>query len=299
MKKRAIQHLLRQHRCGMVVLLETKLEVITDRMVQRVWYTDNYEYVFAHAKGRAGGILIVWDSERFRLLAKEMVSRYVVVEGTWIKDDWRCGVIGVYAPCVFEEQVRLWGVLGGVIVSKQHPWCVCGDFNMVLRPEESWGCSTMPKGMSEFGDFNMRFEQTVARSLPRGLSDHTPLLLLHKIVDGGARPFRFINAWMADAKNVRMMVVEWSWLKEAGEDLSMLQRLRSFKPFIRDLNLSSFGDVDRGIISVTKQIDELDNYCRDDLKSQEVVDKKKVLQGELWKLSRYSESIRCEKLRVT
>ncbi|KAK8609489.1 hypothetical protein V6N13_061937 [Hibiscus sabdariffa] len=46
-----------------------------------------------------------------------------------------------------------------------------------------------------------------------------------------------------------------------------------------------------GDVLLCPKIDELDNYCRDDLKSQGVVDKKKVLQGELWKLSRYSESI--------
>ncbi|KAK8516045.1 hypothetical protein V6N13_093193 [Hibiscus sabdariffa] len=91
------------------------LESIIDWMVKRVWYTENYEYVFAPAEGRDGGILIVWDSKRFRLLAKEMVSRYVVVEGTWIKYDWRCGVIGVYFSCVVEGQDRLWGVLGELL----------------------------------------------------------------------------------------------------------------------------------------------------------------------------------------
>ncbi|KAK8676816.1 hypothetical protein V6N13_142378 [Hibiscus sabdariffa] len=149
-KKRAIQRLLQQHRCEMVVLLETKLEVISDRMV--VWYTDNYEYVFAPAKERAGGILIVWDLTRFRLSTKEMV--------------------------------RLWGALRGVLVSSQQPWCVYGDFNM-----------------------------------------------------------------------------------EVCAKISLMHRLKSFKAFLRDWNSSSFGDVDRGITRVTKQIDELDNDCRDDMKS--------------------------------
>ncbi|KAK8696334.1 hypothetical protein V6N13_001470 [Hibiscus sabdariffa] len=87
------------------------------------------------------------------------------------------------------------------------------------------------------------------------------------------------------------MVVEWLRLKEAGDELSLVHRLKSFKAFLRDWNSSSFGDVDRGIVRVTKHIDVLDNYCWDDMKSQEVVEKRKMLQGELWKLSRYMESI--------
>ncbi|KAK8571743.1 hypothetical protein V6N12_027816 [Hibiscus sabdariffa] len=96
---------------------------------------------------------------------------------------------------------------------------------------------------------------------------------------------------MADAKNVRMMVAEWSRLKEAGDEISLLHRLKNLKTFLRDWNSTTFGNVDRGMVSVMKQIDELDTNCRAVLQSQEVVDKKKKLLGELWKLSRYSESI--------
>ncbi|KAK8663391.1 hypothetical protein V6N13_083212 [Hibiscus sabdariffa] len=53
--------------------------------------------------GKAGGILIISDTERFRLLAMEMVSRFVVIEGIWIKDDWHCEIIEVYTPCGVED----------------------------------------------------------------------------------------------------------------------------------------------------------------------------------------------------
>ncbi|KAK9024839.1 hypothetical protein V6N11_064745 [Hibiscus sabdariffa] len=97
------------------------------------------------------------------------------------------------------------------------------------------------------------------RTLPRGLSDHTPLLLQNNMVDGGMRPFWFINAWMAETKNVRMMVEEWLRLKENNVENSLTNRLKSFKGFLRDSNISSFGDVDHEITRVTKLIEDLDN----------------------------------------
>ncbi|KAL4378615.1 hypothetical protein GQ457_02G032850 [Hibiscus cannabinus] len=262
--------------CEMVVLLETKLEVVTDRMVKRVWFTDNYDFVFAPAVGKVGGILIVWDSTRFQVSSKKVEMRFAVVEGTWLQEDWLCGVIGFYAPCIFEEQIRLWDDLGGFLELTQQSWCVCGDFNMVLKLEERRGCSTIPRGMAEFGDFIEhnalidfslcgkgvtwfglgnhcsridrvlvtsawceRFDQLRVRSLPRGLSDHTPMLLQNNVINGGPHPFRFINSWMAEAKNVKLMGAEW--------------------------------------------IEDLDKDCRAAGESEEVAEKRKLLQGELRK----------------
>ncbi|KAL4324936.1 hypothetical protein GQ457_11G028430 [Hibiscus cannabinus] len=287
-------------------------------MVKRVWYTDNYDFVFAPAVGKAGGILIVWDSTRFQVSLKKVEMRFAVVEGTWLQEDWLCGVIGVYAPCVFEEQIRLWDDLGGFLDLSQQSWCVCGDFNMVLKLEERRGCSTIPRGMAEFGDFieNIvlidfplcgkgftwfgsgnrcsridrvlvtsawceRFDQLRVRSLPRGLSDHTPLLLQNNVINGGPHPFRFINAWMAEAKNVKLLGAEWVRLKENDAENSLIQRLKRFKVFLRDWNLSSFGDVDCNITKVTKQIEDLDTDCRAAGESEEVAEKRKLLQGEL------------------
>ncbi|KAL4386499.1 hypothetical protein GQ457_09G030020 [Hibiscus cannabinus] len=215
--------------------------------------------------------------------------------------------VGVYAPCIFEEQIRLWDDLGGFLELSQQPWCVCGDFNMVLKLEERRGCSTIPKGnrcsridrVLVTSAWCERFDQLRVRSLPRGLSDHTPLLLQHNVINGGPRPFRFINVWMAKAKNVKLMGAEWVRLKENDAENSLIHRLKSFKGFLRDWNLSSFGDVDCNITKVTKQIEDLDKDCRAAGESEEVAEKRKMLQGELWKLSRLSESIWRQKSRVT
>ncbi|KAK8640356.1 hypothetical protein V6N13_008112 [Hibiscus sabdariffa] len=136
---------------------------------------------------------------------------------------------------------------------------------MVLQLEEHWVCSTLPRGIFAYGDF---VEYNVLIDLPLCGKWFT---------------------WFGPENRCRQGPGDGRL--ESGDELSVLQRLRGLKAFLRGGNLSSFGDVDRGIHGVMKQIDELDNKCRDNMSSQEVVERKRLLQGELWKLSWYSESI--------
>ncbi|KAK9029900.1 hypothetical protein V6N11_031342 [Hibiscus sabdariffa] len=75
--------------------------VLEASYLSRDW--SNEEEAGLVPRGKAGGILIISDTERFRLLAMEMVSRFVVIEGIWIKDDWHCEIIEVYTPCGVED----------------------------------------------------------------------------------------------------------------------------------------------------------------------------------------------------
>ncbi|KAK8611835.1 hypothetical protein V6N13_131873 [Hibiscus sabdariffa] len=82
-KRHAVQKVIRQHRCELVLLQKMKLEVVTDVIVRRIWISDNFEYVFSPTVGRSGGILVIWDKERFRLSVSSIQFRFVVVEGYW------------------------------------------------------------------------------------------------------------------------------------------------------------------------------------------------------------------------
>ncbi|KAK8680001.1 hypothetical protein V6N13_108956 [Hibiscus sabdariffa] len=86
-KRHAVQKVIRQHRCELAVLQETKLEVVTDAIVRRIWIMDNFEYVFTPVKGRSGGIVVIWDKARFRLHGSLIQFRFVMVEGHWLIDD--------------------------------------------------------------------------------------------------------------------------------------------------------------------------------------------------------------------
>ncbi|KAK8484769.1 hypothetical protein V6N13_092485 [Hibiscus sabdariffa] len=124
-----------------------------DIMVSRVWYIDNFAYVFSQSVGKAGGILLVWEKGCFCVTSMNSADRYIIVKGNWAMDNWYCGIMGVYASCILEEQSRLWVNIGAEIFAKSLPWFVRGDFNMITKIEKRGGGSSFSRGMSEFCEF--------------------------------------------------------------------------------------------------------------------------------------------------
>ncbi|KAK8694723.1 hypothetical protein V6N13_072269 [Hibiscus sabdariffa] len=71
------------------------------------------------------------------------------------------------------------------------------------------------------------------------------------------------------------MAVEWERLKVA-ENLNLFQRLKAFNGFLKGWNLSSFGNVDRGIQRVMSEIEQLEGNPLEVLNVSSMVEKNGV-----------------------
>ncbi|XP_027335416.1 uncharacterized protein LOC113849603 [Abrus precatorius] len=131
-------------------------------------------------------------------------------------------------------------------------WCILGDFNAVRQVKESKGCQTNHgvsemDGLNSFiqemelvdlplvgkkftwikGDASImsRLDRVLVSSswldywgdgfiqvLSRDVSDHCPIILKHKVVNWGPKPFRFNNCWLTHKGVVE--VVEEAWKRE-------------------------------------------------------------------------------------
>jgi exonuclease III len=61
-KREVVKHLLREWRCDIVCLQETKLDVLDHRTVWSLWGNQHVNWVALDAINTAGGILLMWDS---------------------------------------------------------------------------------------------------------------------------------------------------------------------------------------------------------------------------------------------
>ena len=61
-KREVVRHLLREWRCDIVCLQETKLACIDLRMVRSLWGNQHVDWVALDAINTAGGILLMWDT---------------------------------------------------------------------------------------------------------------------------------------------------------------------------------------------------------------------------------------------
>ncbi|KAL4308290.1 hypothetical protein GQ457_01G017350 [Hibiscus cannabinus] len=184
--------------------------------------------------GSSGGIVLLWEGSRFVADSSIVERNYVVVQGRWISEGCVCSVVAVSAPSNLDEQAIMLSELARVINSVSMPVCVGCEFNMVRWPSER-------------------------SSLPRGISDHSPLSLSNDDRDWGSRPFRFLNCWLDSVANVRCFSSEWRQL--AGEGIGMgnvFVRLRQMKVFLRKLNKEEFRDVDMIIEDMQRRIDGVD-----------------------------------------
>ena len=187
------------------------------------------------ANWTAGGILLMWD-KRVLDKVEVMVGTFSVsVKWQGVGDGfiWVCS--GVYGPNENDERGHIWDELVGIQQYWQIPWCCFGDFNIVRFPSERRGETRLTLAMEKFSkfvdDLNLvdlpleggsytwssgsdhpamsRIDRTlvtsnwedhypdvIQRTLPRPISDHSPILLEARGMARGKSPFIFENMWL-------------------------------------------------------------------------------------------------------
>lgn len=93
--------------------------------------------------GRAGGIITLWNSDKFFYSSSWHMNGAVVVNGRWGANDAVCCTVNIYASCSLEERIELWDRLG-IVISQNADLCVCfaGDFNSIRVEHERCGTNS-------------------------------------------------------------------------------------------------------------------------------------------------------------
>lgn len=227
LKKTELSKLIRSFRLSFLVLVETKVEEMNDGIVSSIWPGQNVRWCVNNMDGRAGRILLLWDSSVFLCQRTVCDDRWVWVEGVERSSSCSLRCMGIYAPNVPGERLFLWQRLVDIISNCTLPWVILGDFNETLSPEERSegslfdrrGASTLSLLIQQCGLVDLPllgkcftwFSSRCASRLDRvlvsphwiadhhshrliagkqSLSDHIPLFLKAESVSWGFRPFR-------------------------------------------------------------------------------------------------------------
>ncbi|KAL8461664.1 hypothetical protein ACS0TY_032954 [Phlomoides rotata] len=92
-----------------------KRESIDDIVGKTVWGGDKVEWAYREAVGRAGGIISLWDSDKFVCSSSWNMEGAVIVNGFWKEDGARCCMVNVYAPCQVTAKTELWDRILSII----------------------------------------------------------------------------------------------------------------------------------------------------------------------------------------
>ena len=86
------------------------------------------------AEGAAGGILLFWDKRKMDLVQAEIGSFSITCLFKNVEDGWP--FTGVYGLIERRNQEIFWEELGFLKGLWGGPWCLRGDFNVTLSPNE-------------------------------------------------------------------------------------------------------------------------------------------------------------------
>jgi hypothetical protein len=337
-KREVVKHLLREWRCDMVCLQETKLDCIDLRLVRSLWGKQHVDWVALEATNTAGGILIMWDTrvvERVDVQVGQFsVSCYWhgLVDGF----DWVCS--GVYGPHTEESRQLCWEELSSVRQRWAAPWCIVGDFNAVRFPSERSGCTRFSPDMFAFSDWidanhlvdlplvggrytwssgttspsmsridrvlvslewEAHYQDVLLKLLPKPISDHHPLLVVAGGMAGGKSSFKFENMWLKEAGFADKVHSWWSGYEITGTPSFVLAcKLKTLKEDLKKWNSDTFGDVHYRKACRMKDILDLDVKEGREGLSVDEQNLREVLKGEVVQLAHMAETSWRQKSRA-
>ncbi|PWA52585.1 RNA-directed DNA polymerase, eukaryota [Artemisia annua] len=209
----------------------TRLEMFR---IKSMWGNYTFDYACSLSRGRAGGLISVWDPSFF---VKDQIwcdDWYIIVQGKWVNSDEVFFMINIYGPQESSDKIALWNRLLEFIRNHDGHYVIFGDLNEVRVESERYGIEFSRSAANVFNTFiddarlfkpvlggrNFTwmnkagtkmskldrflisqhvmdvFTDVKVTALPRGWSDHTPIMLHCDKVDYGPIPFKFFHSWL-------------------------------------------------------------------------------------------------------
>jgi hypothetical protein len=317
-KRLKVRRLLSQWKVDIVCLQETKLELITQGLVQSIWRCPYVEWSYVASKGASGGILLMWD--------RRVVSKVDACQGNYVAacsfrnvdDGMEWAFAGVYGPTRDALRRLMWEELAGLMGLWELPWCIGGDFNVTLFHNERSGRVRRRRAVADFADFaaemglmdlplaggvstwandlswsrldrflvspewELSYPGLMQKKLLRVCSDHAPIILLRGCLQNGKGSFKFENMWLKVDGFVDKVRVWWSSFSFVGSPSFILaKKLRALKGEIKRWNREEFGNVGARIKVWEEELELLDSFEEVRRLSEEEKARRKALAADL------------------
>ena len=135
-KRNIIINFIRSQRVDLVCLQETKFQEMSEADARSLGVGRLAKWRVVEAEGTAGGILVFWDKRKLEVMEVETGHFSVTCIFKNTEDGFQWAFTGVYGPMERNKSELFWEELGSVKGLWEGPWCIGGDFNMVLSPNE-------------------------------------------------------------------------------------------------------------------------------------------------------------------
>ncbi|RVW93801.1 hypothetical protein CK203_028184 [Vitis vinifera] len=280
-KRKVIKAMIRSQRVDLFCLQETKIQSMAEGVVRSLGTGRFLEWGALDAHGSAGGVLICWDKRTLEMIEMEVGQFSISCRLRNVEDGFVWTFTGVYGPFSREDREAFWEELGAIRGIWSDPWCIGGDFNVVLSQRERSSQGRISGAMRRFAqvvdDLELldlplqggvvswsggRNNQAWARldrflvtqcwldkfcgivqcRLSRPTSDHFPIMLKGGGLRRGPSPFRFENMWLKVDGFKDLLRDWWQGTVVRGKaSFRLASKLKVMKQKIKEWNREVFG----------------------------------------------------------
>ena len=136
----------------MVCLQETKIQEMSADCARSFGVGRFFDWKVAEAEGATGDILLFWDKRKLELVEVETGLFSITCWFKNVEDGFQWAFTCVYGPVEMSNREMFWEELGSLKGLWEGPWCIGGDFNMVLSPNERNRAGRMSHPMRRFAE---------------------------------------------------------------------------------------------------------------------------------------------------
>ncbi|XP_071688172.1 uncharacterized protein [Rutidosis leptorrhynchoides] len=250
---------------------ESKLSRLHMFRLRSFWGNPNFDYALNLARGFSG------------------------VKGKWLRLDMDIFMVNVYAPQLLADKRILWEKLSNFALSHPGEYIFMGDWNSVRTSDERCGWVFCPQDANIFNDFiesNALYEvplgglkyswrnktgrkfskidrffitdnvlnalhELKGLVLPRGYSDHSPLLLFQDKVDFGPTYFKIFDSWFSRPDFDATVRLAWDSISN-DHNLDIVAKFRLLKGHLKSWIHTARSNEAKMLKEITGKIDELD-----------------------------------------
>ncbi|XP_071741400.1 uncharacterized protein [Rutidosis leptorrhynchoides] len=218
-----------------LAIQESKMSTLKMFRLRSLWGNLNFDYAVALSQGFSGGIISLWDPNVFVRSDLWCDNNFVIVKGKWLRENIEVYMVNVYAPQDLSDKIILWNKLSDFMNAHLGDYICMGDWNAVRSMEDRCGSEFVTNDAIAFNDFidsnqlhevspdGLQFtwrnkvgsklskidrffisynvlnmlDDITGLVLPRGESDHSPIMLFQKNLDFGPTNFKIYDSWFA------------------------------------------------------------------------------------------------------
>ena len=131
-----IKNLITKHNLSIVGIQESKRRDISDMLARNIWGGSDFDFAFQGSLGKSGGIMTLWNKDKFQKSNCILRQDCLVVKGIWTETRKAMYIVNIYASQSREKRIELWSFLSALLCRWTGHTIIFGDFNEVREEKE-------------------------------------------------------------------------------------------------------------------------------------------------------------------